>query len=98
MRPINADTYKRKLFAIIRENPDYWLKSENSNALYWEYIDRHELKLGYLKEALLMSRIPTMDTVSKRVREIKEDLRRQAEQPKLTPEEVSLQSLIEATK
>jgi len=88
--PLNSEQYKRKLRSIISENPDYWLASENSTILFWEYIDRFEIRLGYLKEALCRTRIPTMDTVLRRVREIKEELReeeeRKAELRSLSPE------------
>jgi len=40
--PSNSEQYKRKLRSIISENPDYWLASENSTILFWEYIDRFE--------------------------------------------------------
>jgi len=77
--PSNSEQYKRKLRSIISENPDYWLASENSTILFWEYIDRFEIRLGYLKEALCRTRIPTMDTVLRRAREIKEELKKEVE-------------------
>lgn len=97
MRPQNADTYKRQLWGIIKENPDYWLKSENSWALMLEWIDRYRIKLGSLKEALQRAYIPTMDTLIRRVREIKEEIKEEQNQPQLNQEERERELLIATT-
>lgn len=83
----NFETYKRQLFEIIKENPDYWLADDKRRSwkLYLEWIDRYRVKLGILKEKLSEAYIPTMDTLIRRLREIKEspemmaELRRQKE-------------------
>ena len=75
MIPSNSDTYRRQLWAIIKENPEY-LKSENSWPLMVEWIDRHRIKLGSFKQELIKAQIPTMDTLIRRVREIKEEIRK----------------------
>lgn len=76
MRPAIADTYKAQLSIIIRENPSYWLESGNSWPLMIEWIDRYKFKLGSFKHELMKVQIPTMDTLIRRVREIKEELRK----------------------
>ena len=83
MRPINADSYKAQLRAIIDENPDYWLAEEprRSWELMVEWVDRHRIKLGRFKKPLLQPHIPTMDTLIRRVREIKEDIDKQKQPP-----------------
>jgi len=94
-RPAQFDTYKNQLRKIIAENPDYWLNSENSWALHLEWVDRHRIKLGTLKSQLQHTLIPSMDTLIRRVREIKEEMRnRQHERLNLAdPKEFSKQVL-----
>ena len=68
--------YKVKLARIINENPEYWLqRDENNNLvrgfeLWVEVVDRHFVFLGPIKQQLLLSRIPTQDTLIRRFRDI----------------------------
>ena len=76
--PQNAETIKKGLLKIISENPDYWLKDDRRIGwyLYLEYIDKYHRNLGWLKEYLKQDYIPTQDNVIRRLREIKEDIKK----------------------
>ena len=72
MIPQNAESIRKKVWEIGKEPID-------DKLLYFEYVRRHHVNFcGECWESLLREaeRIPSADTISRRTRELKEELKR----------------------
>ncbi len=71
--------YRAKVQDIFEEDKKYWWKPENGTELYFEYLRRNENApipqelMNWLKEN--GRKIPSSDTITKRLRELKEEVR-----------------------
>jgi hypothetical protein len=94
--------YRKKVQDIFEEDKKYWWKPENGTELYFEYLKRNEN--APIPQELIDwfrlngKRIPSSDTITKRLREIKEEVRAEerefAEKTDLSnPENLSKYSL-----